>query len=80
MRLACAEITLVAHPGMPLKLRDARGARLRCVAGSAWVSVTGWLEDWILREGEELRIAGDGLALIEAHRHATLTLRGPGSA
>lgn len=49
-----------------LRLEQAHGARIRCLAGRVWVTVAGQPADVILVEGEGFEVSGSGLTLLEA--------------
>ena len=50
----------------PLSLREARGLRVVCTAGTIWLTVDGEAGDIFLRAGQSHRIVSNGLALIES--------------
>lgn len=58
----------------PLRLRGARGQRVRVDAGCVWITVEGLADDVFLHAGEMFRIPGDGLTLIEALGSAGVSL------
>ncbi|HWQ40267.1 MAG TPA: DUF2917 domain-containing protein [Burkholderiales bacterium] len=49
-----------------IALRQARGARILCLAGCLWITQEGNLKDEVLRPGESLTVQRDGLTLITA--------------
>ncbi len=50
----------------PLSLHDARGTRLRAVAGTAWVTMDHERRDWVLEPGDELVVDSAGAVLVMA--------------
>lgn len=62
------------RPDRPLRLTRARGQRIRCTAGCAWITAAGMRADIFLHGGETWEIAGDGLVLVEAVGSATVAL------
>jgi hypothetical protein len=46
-------------------LKRARGARIRVLAGCAWITERGSAADHVLEAGSEYRVAGDGLVVVE---------------
>lgn len=50
----------------PLSLRQARGVRVVCMAGTLWLTVDGEAGDVFLRPGQSHRIASNGLTLVES--------------
>lgn len=75
LRLDGLEILLAA--GRPLRLHRARGLRLRCTGGRAWITAAGLFEDVVLQAGEIWEVPGDGLVLVEGLGRATVALHGP---
>jgi hypothetical protein len=61
----------------PLRLAAARGCRIRCMAGCAWITAPGMVEDVFLRGGEAWQIDTDGLVLVEAIGSAAVTIGAP---
>jgi hypothetical protein len=59
-----ARVRLAAR--QPLGLHDARGTRLRAVAGTAWVTVDRERRDWVLEPGDELVVDSTGGVLVMA--------------
>ena len=67
---ACAESSsiVIARRGMAC-LENVRGAQLRVVRGSAWVTQSGSTDDVCLDAGELFRITRNGLTLVSScHR------------
>ncbi len=62
-------------PRRVFALRDARGTRIRVVAGCAWITEHGSPTDHFVPGGREYRVAGDGVVVVEG---ATAAL-GPNS-
>lgn len=61
--LGAGELCLAEN--RPLRLRDARGLRIRCTAGTVWITVAGECADIFLAAGDAYRIPGNGDVLIE---------------
>jgi len=63
--------TLSRNQGGPLvavevvALRGARGSYLECTQGMVWITIEGRPGDFYLKQGSGLRIASNGLVLIE---------------
>lgn len=53
----------------PLRLREARGLRIRCTQGTVWITVAGFAHDIYLQAGEDYCIPDNGSVLIEGARH-----------
>jgi hypothetical protein len=63
--LDAEELECRLQAGRPLRLSGARGGRIRCIAGCAWVTAPG-LDDLFLHQGEHWQADTDGLVLVEA--------------
>ena len=50
----------------PISLRDARGQRIACTAGTIWITLTGETGDIFLSVGEAYVVPGNGLAIVES--------------
>jgi hypothetical protein len=61
----------------PLSLREARGLRVVCMAGTVWLTVEGEAGDIFLRAGQSYRIASNGLALLESIGGGRIRLERP---
>ncbi|MCM8610755.1 DUF2917 domain-containing protein [Accumulibacter sp.] len=61
----------------PLRLLSARGVRITCTAGIAWLTVAGESGDILLTAGESHRVRSNGLALVEAIGTARVQLEQP---
>lgn len=61
----------------PLSLRDARGLRVRCTAGTIWLTVEGEAGDVFLRPGQSHRLASNGLAILESIGGGRIRLERP---
>ena len=66
MRIDLHAGELVLAENHPLAIRRARGTVIACTRGTVWITVGGEAEDIFLEAGQSYRIAGNGLALIEA--------------
>ncbi|HUL56498.1 MAG TPA: DUF2917 domain-containing protein [Usitatibacter sp.] len=63
--------------GQVLRLPDARGVEIACDEGRVWITEERGREDHWLREGESVRLAGRGLAVLEATRAARIRIISP---
>jgi len=70
-----AKLEFVLRENHPLRLTRARGQRLLCTSGCAWITAPGVVEDIYLRPGETWPIPSQGLVLVEAVGSATVVLR-----
>lgn len=52
--------------GDVVRLADAEGATVECAAGTIWVTRDGERADHVLSAGEQVRVEGPGLVLIQA--------------
>lgn len=62
-----------------LRLEQAHGSRIRCIAGRVWVTVAGRQDDVFLAEGESFEVSGRGLTLLEALTASRVTLEPAGA-
>ncbi len=60
-----------------LTLKDAKGTRVLCLEGELWITQDGDYEDYLVRPGETLAIAGDGPAIVQARVASRLLLLEP---
>lgn len=60
-----------------LGLRNGRGALVFVESGTAWITQENDLRDVLVPAGESFRIDRDGVALVQAHRAATITVTAP---
>lgn len=70
-----ANFEFVLRENHPLRLTRARGRRLLCTSGCAWITAPGVVEDIYLRPGDTWQIPSRGLVLVEAVGSATVVLR-----
>lgn len=76
MRLNLENTELLLQENQPLGLINGKGAVVRCLAGTAWLTVAGEATDCVLEPGQERRLDNDGLALIEPMgKQATIRLQ-----
>jgi hypothetical protein len=61
----------------PLRLLSARGVRIGCTAGIAWLTVAGEAGDILLTAGESHLVRSNGLALVEAIGTARVQIEQP---
>lgn len=62
--LGCNELYL--REGQPLRLNDAGGVVIRCIAGTIWITMPGEISDIFLGPGARQMIRGRGPVLIES--------------
>jgi hypothetical protein len=74
MELELGRIQFRLPENQPLRVLNGRGVTVRCLEGIAWLTVEGEAGDRFLGPGEEYRITGKGLALIEGIK-GTATIR-----
>jgi len=60
-----------------IAIRDAQGARVRCVSGALWITQDSCIGDTILLSGESITLQRPGLTLIMALEGASLRLYEP---
>ncbi|QKS29476.1 MAG: hypothetical protein FAZ92_00632 [Accumulibacter sp.] len=77
MNLDPCNSQLCLSDNRPLRLRSARGVRVTCTAGVAWLTVAGEAGDILLTAGESHRVRSNGLALLEAIGTARVRLEPP---
>jgi len=75
---AAAGLECLLRGNRPLRLARARGRRIRCTAGCAWITAPGMVDDVFLRDGEDWRIDTDGLVLVEAIGSAAIAIQDAG--
>jgi len=64
---------------VPLRLVGAKGRRVQCVSGVAWITAYGQRTDVFLRPGHVYEIPNGGLVLAEAIGDCTIRVDLPGS-
>jgi len=60
-----------------LAIRDAEGARVRCISGALWITEDSCIADTILLPGDSITLQRPGLTLIMALEGASLRLYEP---
>ena len=58
-------------------IRDGRGALVFVESGTAWITQENDLRDLLVPAGAWFRLDRDGVALVQAHRTATITITAP---
>lgn len=58
-------------------VRDGRGALVFVESGTAWITQEGDTRDVLIPAGESFRLDRAGVALVQAHRAATITITAP---
>jgi len=74
MRVSLSNGIIQLDEWKPLAFRDARGVRLECTAGRVWLTVEGQPGDFYLAAGEGLRLASNGLAVVEGMPQGSVRL------
>jgi hypothetical protein len=69
-----AGLECLLRENRPLRLARARGKRIRCTDGCAWITAPGMLADVFLLSGETWELDTDGLVLIEAVGSAAILI------
>jgi hypothetical protein len=60
--------------GKALRVRNAAGSTLRVLEGSVWITEESNPRDVVLECGQRFRLAGAGLAIVEAFSDASIAL------
>ncbi|MDP3539636.1 MAG: DUF2917 domain-containing protein [Azonexus sp.] len=63
----------------PICLRQARGMRVICTAGTIWITVTGEAGDTFLEADQAHELRSNGLAIIESIGDGRIRLKKPAS-
>ena len=58
-------------------IRNGRGALVFVESGTAWITQENDLRDMFVSAGESFRLDRDGVALVQGHRSATITVTAP---
>ena len=74
MKIQADRMEFVLAADQPLRLAGARGRRILCTGGRAWITAPGHLDDVILAAGEAWEVSSDGLVLVEGLGRATVRL------
>jgi hypothetical protein len=77
MRIEFTQSTLDLAPEGLLAIRDGHAARIRCDAGSLWITEEGESKDTILASGDSYTLRRPGLALLSALGASRITIAGP---
>lgn len=75
VRLVAASVALARN--QVLGIRNGRGALVFVESGTAWITQERDRRDLLVPAGESFRLDRDGLALVGAHRAATITVTAP---
>lgn len=65
-------VELTRHQALPLP--QARGARVRSLRGTLWITQEGDREDHLVRDGESFTVERDGVTLVSAAHGASTVL------
>lgn len=57
---------LCLYDNTPIRVSEANGLVVHCLAGTLWITVNGVADDIYLLSGQSYRIPGNGLTLIES--------------
>lgn len=74
MRLHLENTELNLQENSPLGLVNGKGAIIRCIHGTAWLTVEGEAGDIFLSAGQSHQLKSNGLALVEGVGQATVRL------
>lgn len=80
MNIVWLDSTFCVADGKPLRVTGARGIRILCTEGCAWITSAGIPDDVFLHAGQQHQIEGDSLTLIEGVGTALVRLDRPGHA
>jgi len=76
--IGASELRMQLRKGLVLKLKGARGARLRSVSGTAWITVERVARDIVILSGDSFIVPSDRLVLVDPlSSTVTLDLQGP---
>jgi hypothetical protein len=76
VKLIRETLRIALAAGELLRLDSARGVEIECEAGRVWITEEDSPGDVWLGAGERVRLAGRGLALVEAQRSSRVRLVG----
>ncbi|TCV85858.1 DUF2917 domain-containing protein [Sulfurirhabdus autotrophica] len=65
MLLSLRNMEIQLAEGKPLAFRGARNVYLECTEGMVWITAEGQPGDFLLVQGERLRIENNGLVLVQ---------------
>jgi hypothetical protein len=65
MKMSLSNLVLQLVDKKQFSFRDAKGVYLECTAGMVWLTVEGQSGDFLLSQGERMRIDSNGHALVE---------------
>jgi hypothetical protein len=74
VKASCRRVTLALVAGELARLESAAGLEVACESGRVWITEERDASDVWLDAGQRVRLRGEGLALIEATRHARVRL------
>jgi ferric-dicitrate binding protein FerR (iron transport regulator) len=74
MRIDLQSAGLSLPRGAAIRVRDGAGSTLQVLQGSVWVTEEGSPRDVVLQPGQRFRLAGSGLAIIEAFSDASIAV------
>lgn len=76
MRIDLQSGGLTLPRGAAIRVREGAGSTLQVLQGSVWVTEEDNPRDFVLQPGQHFRLAGSGLAIIEAFSDASLAVFG----
>jgi hypothetical protein len=62
--------------GAAIRIREGAGSTLQVLHGSVWITEENSPRDVVLQPGQRFRLAGSGLAVIEAFSDASIAVSG----
>jgi hypothetical protein len=74
MRVDLQSAALRLTRGKAIRVRDGAGSTLQVLEGWVWITEENNPRDVVLRPGERFRLAGSGLAIVEAFSDASISL------
>ena len=76
MKIELQSAGLTLDRGKAVRVREGAGSTLEVLRGSVWITEENSPRDVVLRPGQRFRLAGSGLAVIEAFSDASLAVFG----
>lgn len=72
-----ANVVLCLDHTQILVIEQGRGLRLSCACGSVWITVEGDRQDYLIAEGQELRLNSRGRVVVQAYGPCRLRMELP---
>ncbi len=74
MRISLRNMVIQLTERKMMAIRDARDTEIECTEGIVWLTIEGQPGDFLLAQGENLRIESNGLALIQGMPYGLVKL------